>query len=775
MSKKFQLTKIITSSQAKNLTNRLQKLPGSPKCFMALQAKNQTNPPRQAKNGLILLAAVLLTPLLFFTPFLNGNPQAKKITYEQAYLNGKPRLLKNIPSLRGWLDEKHYLLFERGQKNQPAILYKIEAPTGQKEILIDYGKIQKSLPSELKATAHVTQSKDYQTLIYYFNNDLYLYQYNAHQFRRLTATPAPEQNPKLSPDEKFLAYTRQGNLYCLDLESGLEYQLTTDGSSTISNGWASWVYYEEILGRSSRYAAFWWSPDSQHLAFLRFDESPVPTFPLFRSGGPHGELEIERYPKAGDPNPYVRLGVVSRRGGSITWANIPEKADHYIAWPFWLPNGQGLTFQWMNRQQDHLIIYLMNLANGQIKKIYEEKQPSWVEFLEDLYFCQDQPLFLVRSDQDGWAHLYLYNLEGKLVRRLTQGEWTVTQIALVDELHKNLYFVARQEPTTESHLLVINFDGRGLKRLTQKPGTHRVLVAPQGKYFLDYFSNLTTPTQVNLHRGDGRLVKKLGDATTPLLAEYNLPQKQLLTITTSDGWKLPAYWILPPNFDQSKKYPVLFMIYSGPGSSTVSNSYPSLSSLYLAQEGIIIFSVDHRGSGHFGKKGMSLMHRRLGHWEMHDLIEAVKWLRQKPFVDPTKIGITGGSYGGYTTCLALTYGADFFTHGYARSSVTDWRLYDTVYTERYMDRPQENPEGYQQSSVLTHAAKLKGILFMAHGDMDDNVHMQNTIQLISRLMDLGKKFEFMVYPDQRHGFRAKKREHSNRHFVDFWFKQFLNR
>ncbi|MGB2844565.1 MAG: prolyl oligopeptidase family serine peptidase, partial [Candidatus Aminicenantaceae bacterium] len=204
-------------------------------------------------------------------------------------------------------------------------------------------------------------------------------------------------------------------------------------------------------------------------------------------------------------------------------------------------------------------------------------------------------------------------------------------------------------------------------------------------------------------------------------------------------------------------------------------SYPSLSHFYMAQEGIIIFSVDHRGSGHFGKKGMSLMHRNLGKWEMHDLIEAVKWLHKKPFVDKKKIGITGGSYGGYTTCMALTYGADYFTHGYARSSVTRWGLYDTVYTERYMDRPFENKDGYKFGSAMTHAKQYKGVLFLSHGTMDDNVHMQNTTQLIDKFMDLGKKFEFMPYPNQRHGFGGKKRAHSSRHYIDFWFKHFLNR
>ena len=729
----------------------------------------------QKQNYLAWLSTIILLAICFVSPLLGATSTTKKITFEQAYLNAPPRLFKTLPSIRGWLDDNHYLLFEQDKKNKTSRLYKVNARSGKKILFIDYDQIQKSLPQGLRASAHWTQTADYKILIYIFKNDLYAYFTSRGEFRRLTATPAPEHNPKLSPDGQFLAYTREHNLFTLDLHSGLEYQLTSDGSETIYNGWASWVYYEEILGRRSRYAAFWWAPNSQQLAFLRFDDSPVPTFPLFRSGGPHGQLEIERYPKAGDPNPYVRLGVVSRQGGPITWADISEKADHYVAWPFWLPDSQALTFQWMNREQDTLIIYQMNLKDGHLQKIYEEKQPSWVEFLENLYFFRDGRGFLVHSDQDGWAHLYLYSPQGKLQRRLTQGEWSVTQILLVDETHNRVFFLGRQNPTTESHLFVVNLDGTGLKKLTTTPGSHRVMVSPQGSYFIDYFSNVNTPSQVNLYDTRGQLIRKLGDSATKILQEYNLPQKKLLTVPTSDGWKLPAYWILPPDFDPNKKYPVLFMIYSGPGSSTVSNSYPSLSSLYLAQEGIIIFSVDHRGSGHFGKKGMSLMHRQLGKWEMHDLIEAVKWLRQKPFVDPQRIGITGGSYGGYTTCLALTYGADYFTHGYARSSVTDWHLYDTVYTERYMDRPAENPEGYKSSSVLTHAAKLKGVLFMAHGDMDDNVHMQNTIQLISRFMDLGKQFEFMVYPDQRHGFRGKKRTHSNRHFVNFWFKHFLNK
>ncbi len=706
-----------------------------------------------------------------------GFPQAppKKITFEQAYLNKEPRLFKPLV-MASWLDDEHYLLRERDEKEKSVRLFKVSARTGEKSLFLDFSSLQKKLPPGFVAHEPATASPDYSILIYSSKNDLYAYFLRTGEFKRLTASPAEEEkNPRLSPDAKYLAYTRSNNLYATDLAAGLEFKLTSDGSETVYNGWASWVYFEEILGRASRYAAFWWSPDSRRLAFLRFDDSPVPTFPIFRAEGPHGELEIQRYPKSGDPNPKVKLGVVTLPEIRTIWADVDEQADHYVAWPFWLPDSSRLTFQWMNRGQDNIKIFAMDLESGQKEEIYDEKQPAWVEFFEDLHFFQDGSGYLLRSDVDGWRHLYVYDLKGNLRQRLTEGPWEVGQVNLVDEKNKLVYFSGRKGKTTETHLFRVQMDGRRLEQLTQEPGTHRVQVSPGGSYFLDVFSSVDSPSRLDLYRSDGTRLKTLDTSETPALKEYSLPKKELFTIPSSDGYELPSYWILPPEFDPAKKYPVLFTIYGGPGSGTVSNSYPPLSSLFLAQEGIIVISVDHRGSGHFGKKGMALMHRNLGKWEMHDLIEAVKWLRQKPFVDSTRIGITGGSYGGYTTCLALTYGADYFTHGYARASVTDWRLYDTVYTERYMDRPAENEEGYKFGSVMTHAAKLKGVLFLEHGAIDDNVHMQNTIQLIDALMDLDKMFEFMVYPQQRHGFFGKKRENSDRRAVAFWFKHLLGR
>lgn len=705
----------------------------------------------------------------------SGWAQKKLLTYKEAYEGGEPRLVGQLPRVEGWLDDTHYLeRSSQGEGQETKLrLMKVDAATGEATALLDYEQLKAKLPSGFFLQAAVDHTADYAGFLLRRREDLYYFCARDGLFKRLTATPGEEKNARFSPDGTKVAYTRDNNLFVLDIQSGLEHQLTNDGSDTVYNGWASWVYYEEILGRASRYAAFWWAPNSQMLAFLRFDDGPVPTFPLFRADGVHGELEITRYPKAGDPNPYVKLGIAHVDEGKIVWVDMDEKADHYIAWPFWTPDSKQLLFQWMNRGQDHLKLLAADPSTGKVHQVYEERQPAWVEFFEDLYLFRDGSGFLLRSSVDGWYHLYLYDMTGKLKRRLTAGELTVSSISLVDETHRVVYFVGAPKGLPESHLYRVGLDGKGLQRLTSAPGAHRCTVSPQGSYFLDTYSSIEHPSRMELRTGDGTLVRTLGDTKLDLLDEYALGRVELFTIPSGDGFDLPAVWVLPPDFDPAKRYPVLFEVYGGPASPTVSNSFRRLSWHYLAQRGIIVITVDHRGSGHFGKKGVDLMHRNLGKWEMHDLIAAVKWLRKKPFVDSTRVGITGGSYGGYTTCMALTYGADYFTHGVAEFSVTDWRLYDTVYTERYMDTPTENPEGYTFGSVLTHADKYKGRLLITHGTMDDNVHMQNTIQFIDRLEELNKDFQLLLYPNARHGIGGRKGSHARRQGVAFWLAHFL--
>jgi dipeptidyl-peptidase-4 len=720
-----------------------------------------------------LMSLIVICLAAALPPAAHPQVPAKRITYEQAFpaRGGFFRM----GGMASWLDDENYLVRERDEKTKALRLMKVAARTGVKTPYLDFEAVQKSLPHGFTAMMYAAASPDMSRLIFDVQNDLYLYISKTQALKRLTANPAPERTPRLSPDARYVAYTRDNNLFACDLESGLEYQITTDGSDTILNGYESWVYMEEVSNRVSQYAAFWWSPDSRKIVFQRFDDSPVPIFDIVRSTGVHGELEQERYPKAGDPNPKVRLGIASLPDNNIVWADFDENADQYLAWPKWLPDGSRLVVQWMNRGQDEIKLFAIDPATGKKAEIYDERQAGWVEFFPDLYFFKDGSGFLLRTDVDGWSHLYVYDLQGKLRTRLTQEDWGVGEISLVDDKNGRVYFTSGRDKSTQTHLFRVGLDGRNLEKITAEPGTHRVQVSPGGSYFLDTFSSSASPSRQDLYRTDGTLVRVLEKPDTARWEGYNLAKKELFTIPTDDGYALPAYWILPPDFDQSRKYPVLFQVYGGPAAPTVSDTYPQVSQLYLAQEGIIVMSVDHRGSGHFGKKGVALMHRNLGKWEMNDLSQAVKWLRQKPFVDPARIGITGMSYGGYTTCLALTLGADFFTHGLAGSSVTDWRLYDSIYTERYMDTPQENKEGYDFGSVMTHAKKLKGVLLIEHGDMDDNVHMQNSVQLINALIDLDKPFDFVLFPNQRHGYGGKKGEAANRRAVDFWFRNLLNR
>ena len=683
-------------------------------------------------------------------------------------------VLAPLPEIMGWADADHFLEAREDPSDRQRKVYAVGAEDSSARLYRDYSEVQKALPAGFAAQAAAATMPDLSAFVFLQGGDLYHYDAAAKRFRRLTATLADERNPRFSPDGRWVAYTRTNDLFAYDLVNAVEHQYTNDGSDTVYNGWASWVYMEEILGRATNSAAFWWSPDSTRLAFMRFDDSPVPVFPIYRADGQHGELERQRYPKAGDPNPWVRMGVVPVADGGVVWMDFEEKADHYIAWPFWTKDGKTLTVQWMNRGQDVIRFYNCDPATGKKVQIFEEKQPAWVEFFEDLYHFQDGSGFLLRSTVDGWDHLYYHRTDGTLRQRLTSGEWRVQGIAAVDEAGGWVYFVARYGKPWDTHLMRVRLDGSGLQQLTKEPGAHSVRVAPGGKYFVDTFSSISTAPAMALYRGDGTLVRKLGDAWTPEAARYAWGKAELFTISSEDGaFQLPAYWVLPPDFDPRKQYPVVFSIYGGPDAGTVRNAWLGLRSHYWAQRGVITIGVDHRGGGAFGKKGVALMHRNLGKWEMIDLVTAAKWLRAKPFVAKDRIGIEGGSYGGYTTMMALFHGAGHFNFGQAGSSVSDWRLYDTVYTERYMDTPEENPEGYRTGAVLTYGDRYKGGLLITHGTIDDNVHLQNSMQVVDYLTTANKPFELMLYPDSRHGIQAAQRPHYSRVAHDYWVKTLL--
>ena len=723
------------------------------------------------------LKSVYLTVALGFLAAVISLPaqEKKRLTFEQIFKNAEPRLIKSLPNIIGWSDDNHYLEMKKKEGDKTAKVYAIDVVSGEEKVYRDLEQYAAVVDSGITVATPSSFNEAHTRLIYIKQNDLYFLDAPTRRFKRLTQTAAEEKNPALSPDGNFVAFTRGNNLFAIDVNAGREIQYTNDGSEVVYNGWASWVYYEEILGRGSRYRAFWWSPNGEYLAFYRFDDTKVPVFPLYNSEGVHGFLENAHYPKVGDPNPEVRIGIAPATGGSVTWADFNEKEDQYFGRPFWTPDGKQLLVQWMNRGQDNLKLHAVDPVTGKKKEIYSETQSAWVEWFEAIDFLPDNKGFILKSDKDGWSHLYFHGMDGKLKNRITQGNSTVLEVLHVDAKNQRVYFTAKKEASMRTDLYRAKLDGKDITRLTFGEFTHNIRLSPVGTYFIATYSNVSTPPKTALCRSGEAAIKELGDSKTKEFADYDLAKTELFRVMTPDGYNLPVLLTLPLNFDASKKYPVLISVYGGPNAGTVSDSWRGLNSQWLAMEGMIQVAVDHRASGHFGKEGVALMHRNLGKWEMNDYIEVVKWLQAKPFVDKNKVCITGGSYGGYVTCMALTHGADYFTHGIALFSVTDWKLYDTHYTERYMDTPTENPEGYKNGSALTHANKYNGLLRIVHGTMDDNVHMQNSIQLVNALQDLGKHFEFMVYPGGRHGWGGPKTTHLRNENYRFYYKHLLEK
>jgi dipeptidyl-peptidase 4 len=703
--------------------------------------------------------------------------EKKKLTFDQIFKNAEPKIISELPRITEWVDDEHYIQMKRNDSDKHFHAYSVDVQTGMARLYTekDLGQFKPIVDSALDVNSPSASDESFTKHIYSKDNDIYLLDTKKNEFKRLTQTSAEEKNPTFSPDGNFIAFTRENNLFVIDLATTIEKQITTDGSVVVYSGYAAWLYYEEIFGRPSHYRAFWWSPNSRSLAFYRFDETKVPVFPIYNSEGIHGFLENTRFPAPGDPNPEVKIGIVSMNDLSTTWADFNEKLDQYFGPPFWTPDSKQLFVQWMNREQDSLIIYGVQPAIGKKEKIYTEHQPSWVDWFETIDFLKDNTGFILKSDKDGWNHLYLHSMNGKLKNRITEGKWGVVDISLIDNENKRIYFTARKEISTNTDFYCVNFNGKNLTRLSTGDFTHSISISPKGKYFISTYSNVSTPTKMTLYDNSGKVTRELGNSKSPEFDNYEISKPEIFHVTTSDGISLPVIWTLPDNFDKNKKYPVLIDVYGGPGTYDVFNSWKRLRPQWLAEEGVIQVTMDHRGSAHFGKEGMAKMHRQLGKWEMNDYIEVVKWLRAQPFIDTTKICITGGSYGGYITCLALTYGADYFTHGLANFSVTDYRLYDSHYTERFMDLPSENPDGYKNTSVLTYADKYKGLLRIVHGTMDDNVHMQNSIQLIDKLEDLGRHFEFLLYPGERHGWGGPKATHLRNETYRFYYKYLLEK
>ncbi len=689
---------------------------------------------RSVKNCLLLVVLV--------TVALSVSSQKKDLTDEQYFKSDFKGIIQPLPVAGRWIDDSHVILTRAGKS------YALDCKNG----------------IESDASEATTKTVESKANAYNKNGDIFV-KINSVE-ARLTNDKDKKANPTISPDNSYVAFTKNNDLYTININTKKETRLTFDGSDVILNGYASWLYTEEILGRASLYRTFWWSPDSKRIAFFRTDDSLVPVFTITDGNGQHGYVEKERYPKAGDPNPEVQIGIVPPEGGAITFANFNAKDDQYFGAPYWTPDGSALWVQWMNRAQDNLKIWSVNPATGNKTALYDEKQKTWIKLadgFERIAFLNNNKNFILQSDQTGWNHLYLYDMAGKQINAITSGKFTVLKLTRVDEKKSIVYFTARsRENTACVDFYSVGLNGKNLQRLTSgEYNNTNISLSPDCSYFITTYSNVATPPQMSLVNNKGKIIKELGNAKGNQFNDYNLATTDFLRVKSDDGlYNLPMRVTWPTNMDKSKKYPVLISIYGGPDAGTCWDTWSlNGNQQFYAKEGLIQVVMDHRGSGHFGKEGVNNMYRNLGYWEMKDYTTMVKWLIANGNADSTKIGITGFSYGGYITCYALTYGSDVFTHGMAGGSVTDWTFYDSHYTERFMDTPAENPDGYKSSSVLYHTDKYKGSLQIVHGVIDDNVHIQNSINLISKLQDGKKQFEFMEYSGGRHGWGGNKALH----------------
>lgn len=561
------------------------------------------------------------------------------------------------------------------------------------------------------------------------------------------------QEPTFSSDGSKVAFGYMNNLYYKDLKTGKVTQVTTDGvPNKIINGITDWVYEEEF----AFVRAFDWSKDGTHLAFIRFDETNVPEFSMDVYGKDLYQTQtVFKYPKAGEENAKVSLHLYGLAQGDTRQVNVSKFNSYYIPRLKWTNDPNILSVQLTNRHQNTIDLVFVDAKKNTSELILQEKDDAYVDVTDNLTFLNDNS-FIWTSEKDGWNHIYHYDRKGKLINQVTQGEWEVTNYYGFDPKTGRIYYQSTENGSINRDIYSITNTGKNKVRLSQGKGSNSASFSANYTYFINTFSNTDTPFVFTLHNGaNGTQIREIknNNSLKEKLTSYNLSPKEFSTIDIN-GEELNMYVIKPMNFDPNKQYPVLMYQYSGPGSQQVANRWNGSNDYWhqmLAQQGIMIVCVDGRGTGLKGRDFKKMTQKELGKYEVEDQIAAAKKLGELPYVDAARIGIWGWSYGGFMSSNCLFQGADTFSMAIAVAPVSSWRFYDTIYTERYMQTPQENPEGYDTNSPINHVDKMKGDFMLVHGSADDNVHVQNTMRLVEALVQANKDFEWSIYPDKNHG------------------------
>ena len=680
------------------------------------------------------------------------------------------------PTNLRWIDDETVLHAQRPPRSgsgQPAAgveWLRVDAASGRTSPLFDPARMEAALTAagvsgdDAAAAARsigLQFTPGYTGALATIEDDLYFYDFARAAAVRLTTARGTEEEATFSPDGTRVAFVRGHNLHVVDVATQKEVALTADGGPQLLNGKLDWLYQEEIYGRG-RFRGYWWSPDSRRLAYLQLDEHPVPEYTVVDDLSYRPVVEVTDYPKAGDPNPLVKLAVVETGGGPPQWVALDRYTTEILIVDVdWAPDARRLSFQVQDREQTWLDLDLADVSSGRTARVLRETTPAWVNANGSPTWLADGT-FLWLSERSGFKQLYRYRIDGTLVGQVTGGRWDVRTLYGVDAARSLVYFSAGARRNIDTDIYRVGLDGAPLTRLSRTDGSHRAIFNPAFTQYVDVWSDVATPTQVRLHGADGTEVRVIDANPVRALSEYRLSKPEFLEVPTRDGFVMDAMIIKPPDFEPSRRYPVFQLTYAGPGTASVRNAWGGTAYMFhqlLAQQGIVVWMLDNRSAGK-GAESQWPVYGRLGELELQDLEDGIAWLRQQPYVDPSRIVLHGWSYGGFMTAYALTHSTSW-AGGIVGAPVTDWRNYDTVYTERYMKTPQNNPDGYRQTAPRFAASKLHGTMLLVHGSIDDNVHQQNSEQFAYELQRAGKSFELMVYPKTRHGITDPR---LNRHF-----------
>jgi len=559
-------------------------------------------------------------------------------------------------------------------------------------------------------------------------------------------------DPKFSPDASTVAFVRDGNLYVADVTAAQVRPLTTDGGGTVQNGVAEFVAQEEM----SRYTGYWWSPQGTHIAYTQIDEAEVPLVQRPSYHADRVEVIEQRYPAAGQNNAKVRVGIVDLQSGQTVWAETDPEQDHYIARVDWLPGGDSVAIQTQTRDQRQLRILRADVASGLCAVLLTESDEHWVELHDDLRFLKSGDRFVWASERTGFNHLYLCDIESGEQTSITSGEWPVGKVCGIDEAEGAVYWQGWTKSPLEQHLYRTSLTGGESTQVTIEAGWHQITMSSDCAHWIDVHSDVLHPPQVTLRSIDGEQAVVLEENVLPERDEYAWVAPEFVTLEAEDGTPLYARLTRPLDFDASRTYPAVVKVYGGPHSQTVLNAWDaSLRAQLFAHAGFVVLELDNRGMGNRGKAFGTALHLHMGGVEVRDQVVGAAFLRSLDYVDGERIGVFGWSYGGYMTLMCMMQEPDVFQAGVSVAPVTDWRLYDTHYTERYMGHPEANEQGYADSSVMTYADQLRGKLLLVHGMADDNVLFQNSVLLMDALQKASIPFEMMAYPGKRHGIAGK--------------------